>query len=425
MAAQPRTVRSGSVQRWIMGGIPQLVAVSFFLMLLVPTAFRIERAILLLVLVGFGIASARKWRVDMTVLAVWLSMELTGAFFVLWGLLHEAPGALRISSVFIGWPVIYMAFVGMAHRPSTVARMQKTIVLAVLASALMTLALVGAALVGGSHVAVQLLSFENASVTTGSGFPSASLLNLTTVIYGVPYLMGLSLAPFSGTTVSDRRWRAVTVLALLLSLLAAGVAGRRALWLLVAISPFLVFALLIAAGTRLRWRAAATVGVIVAVVLGSLLAGGVRPAAVSREFLRAFQFNSAQSAEIRKDQFLALVSEWRASPLLGYGLGASAKSYVRSAKMPWAYELSYVDLLFETGIAGVLLYSVATGWIFVAGIRIARRDRRSASMIVPLLAGLLGFLIVNATNPYLLKFDYLWTLFLPVAAINAYRTSRT
>lgn len=402
----------------------QLVVISFFLMLLVPTAFRAERAILLVLLVGLGTAKLRHWRVDRTILAVWLSMMATGAFFVLWGLLHAAPGALRVSSVFLAWPMIYMSFVGMAHSPTIIARMQKTIIVAALASAVMTLFLVGASLAGHAAGAARLLSFEHPSVTIGKGVTAASLLNLTTVIYSVPFLMALSLIPISGSRSTARTWRALTILALVLSLIVAGVAGRRALWLLAAFSPVVVVALFACTGTYMRWRYLTALVTLVAGVGLSLLVVGVNPKAVGRDFSRAFQFNTAQSAEIRKDQFVALISEWQTSPLLGRGLGASAKSYVRSAEMPWAYELSYVDLLFETGVLGFSLYSVAVIWIFIAGVRIVRANRQAGQMVIPLLAGLLGFLIVNATNPYLLKFDYLWTLFLPVAAINAYRTSR-
>jgi O-antigen ligase len=113
---------------------------------------------------------------------------------------------------------------------------------------------------------------------------------------------------------------------------------------------------------------------------------------------------------------------WSNSPLIGQGLGASADSVVRSEEQPWAYELSYVALLFQVGLLGFIIYSSAVLWIFYAGLKIVRLRPDAAQIILPLLAGLAGLLLVNITNPYLFKFDYLWTIFLPVAAINAYRT---
>jgi O-antigen ligase len=118
------------------------------------------------------------------------------------------------------------------------------------------------------------------------------------------------------------------------------------------------------------------------------------------------------------------MSEWSDSPWIGQGLGASASSVTRSEEQPWAYELSYVALLFQTGLLGVIIYSSAVLWIFYKGIRLVRVRPDAGQVILPLLAGLAGFLLANATNPYLSKFDYLWTIFLPVAAINAYTTGR-
>ena len=49
-----------------------------------------------------------------------------------------------------------------------------------------------------------------------------------------------------------------------------------------------------------------------------------------------------------------------------------------------------------------------------------RRKKHSAvGLLAPQLVALLCLLIINASNPYLGKFDYLWTIFLPIASINA------
>jgi hypothetical protein len=45
-------------------------------------------------------------------------------------------------------------------------------------------------------------------------------------------------------------------------------------------------------------------------------------------------------------------------------------------------------------------------------------------IMLPLSVGLAAFLIANATNPYLLKFDFMWALFLPLALINRWLVER-
>jgi hypothetical protein len=48
-----------------------------------------------------------------------------------------------------------------------------------------------------------------------------------------------------------------------------------------------------------------------------------------------------------------------------------------------------------------------------------RRKKHSAiGLLVPQLVELRCFLIINASNPYLKKFDYLWTIFLTITSIN-------
>ncbi len=99
-------------------------------------------------------------------------------------------------------------------------------------------------------------------------------------------------------------------------------------------------------------------------------------------------------------------------------VGASALGPLRSVEMPWAYELSYAALLFHTGIIGFLIYSSGVICIFWMGLKIMRSGHWLGIYMLPVLVGTTCFLIANATNPYLEKFDYIWVIFLPVALIN-------
>ena len=48
---------------------------------------------------------------------------------------------------------------------------------------------------------------------------------------------------------------------------------------------------------------------------------------------------------------------------------------------------------------------------------------RLGAQAVPVMVGLVSFLIANATNPYFQAYGQLWTLFLPIAMVN-YALSR-
>lgn len=102
----------------------------------------------------------------------------------------------------------------------------------------------------------------------------------------------------------------------------------------------------------------------------------------------------------------------------GYGHGSGVSSVIRDTDAPWAYELSYVALLYQVGVVGFSVYALSLVWLYFRCLQIVRRHPIEAGLLLPMLIGLTGFLIANATNPYLLKFDYLWTLFLPVCFLN-------
>jgi hypothetical protein len=208
--------------------------------------------------------------------------------------------------------------------------------------------------------------------------------------------------------------------------------GRRALLLVVSLAPLFTLAgrqLLPVSDRRSSRRVMlgtlAGAGVALVALLVYLNAVyGFSLATVWRVFLVGFDFGRDVSATARSNQFVALVTEWANAPLLGAGHGASAAGSVRSVEMPWAYELSYAALLFHTGLLGFIAYTSAVAWIYAEGIRTIRDGGPRSAYMLATLVGLTCFLIGNATNPYLEKYDLMWVVFLPVALINHRRLER-
>jgi len=126
-----------------------------------------------------------------------------------------------------------------------------------------------------------------------------------------------------------------------------------------------------------------------------------------------------ESAYRRNEQFHALIDGWLENPLIGAGHGAAAIDNKNLEEMQWAYELSYLALLFQVGIIGFLVYLISIIWMIIKLIQKLKKNQEYSIIILPILVGLICFLIANATNPYLLKFDYLWVIFLPLAYLNA------
>lgn len=399
-----------------------LLSTLFFLSMLVfPTVFQIHRGLFLALLVALAIVAAgNRWSVSRDLLLLWLLTMIVGAIGILWGVINGAPGALRVSTVHIVWPCVYLLFIGMVRNPQTIVRFEKMIVVGVVLSSLMALALLLGAVTGHAQTISTLLSFQGAGIGLYDGYVELTLYNLATVIYGLPFLAALFFLPRDGGWLREKVWVGFS---LLLVLLVCVVSGRRAFWLLAAMTPLLLWVLFVLAGVRAETRlliAAAVTLVVLAITVPLGLDVEIR--SIGDQFLRAFDFSGEQSAGIRAQQFSALITGWSESPVIGQGLGATEKTIIRSHDMPWAYELSYAALLFQSGLLGVFAYSFAVLWVFYAGLRIVRHKPETAQIVLPLVAGLAGFLLVNATNPYLTKFDFLWTIFLPVAAINAYST---
>jgi O-antigen ligase len=400
-----------------------LIAVFFVLMLVFPTTLQMQRGVMLAALFAIGVLGANsQWSVSWDILLLWLFVTCVGTFGIFWGFLNGAPGALQVSTVYLVWPLVYMLFVGLVHSPRTIVFLEKALLFGITVASLMALILLLGTVLGYGEFVVEFFAFQGANIRIFDGFVELTLFNLATVIYGLPFLFALYFSPDARGWLKSRRLLGLQLLLLLAICL---VSGRRAFWLLAIFTPILVWVLFFLA--RVRFRAthlAITVMFVFVLSIGGAVGLGLDFSVLLDQFLLAFDFSGEVGASLRFQQFTALMSGWSESPLIGHGLGAAEKSISRSKEIVWAYELSYVALLFQAGLLGFAVYSAAVLWIFYAGINIVRRRQEAAQVILPLLAGLAGFLLVNATNPYLSKFDYLWTIFLPVAAINAYKTEK-
>jgi len=51
---------------------------------------------------------------------------------------------------------------------------------------------------------------------------------------------------------------------------------------------------------------------------------------------------------------------------------------------------------------------------------VAKANAELRPWTIPVLVGMASFLVANVTNPYLLKFDSMWVLFLPIVLLNVH-----
>lgn len=134
---------------------------------------------------------------------------------------------------------------------------------------------------------------------------------------------------------------------------------------------------------------------------------GIELQAIILDIGEGFEFDSAYSAVLRKEQYIAMLDEFYQSPILGHGLGYVAIGSIRNDAQPWQYELSYLKILMCNGLIGFLLYAFSLGYTLYK--LLARKEY--SFIVFPVM----GYLLCNATNPYLYKFDDLYVIFLPLA----------
>ncbi|MDA3878361.1 MAG: hypothetical protein PF483_14925 [Halothiobacillus sp.] len=408
-----------AVRAWIF-----TVQAFFVGMLVLPTTFQLQRGAVLVMLVCIAALFAlSRWAVHRDVLLLWFSTMVVGAFGITWGIVNDAPGALSVSTVHFIWPALYLLFIGLAHNLQAIRRMEFALLLGISLATAMGLIVLAAGLLGLGDLVYPILAFQDAGFGAYDGNIEFRILNLTTVMYGFPFVVALLLARRRELNRWQKTWLWLLVVVMIVVALGS---GRRMFWLVLLLSPFLTLFFL--QFSILKFRAVAMLGAVsrmavvaVLVVAGIIVALDLQPITVVQNFFSAFLGQEASSG-IRFEQADALWRAFESSPWIGNGLGSTVDSIYRKG---WAFELWYLSLLKSVGLLGFLVYAVAVGWIVVKGMLLARRNREFAALFLPLVTAMVSFLIMTATNPYLGKFALRWVIFLPVALINAYLTERS
>ncbi|MGJ4844558.1 hypothetical protein [Leifsonia sp. Le1] len=398
----------------------------FFLVLATPTLFQPVKILLLLIVLA---AIAAGWwrgtapiipRRELVVPVVALSA--VGAGYVILGIAHGfTAGALSTAQVYVVWPLIFLALTLAITTETHLRGLYRTIIIACISCGIFGCWFIVAniGLLPGKAL-LDALPLKTIFASTGPGQYSASFPFLSTLLFAVPFLLGMLAWP------RGRRaplHRAFVIVAIVLCVAVILLSGRRALLLAIAVAIILfpVLYLLTASRrptARFWWTFSGSVLAAIALLLAGAAVAGIDLGAVFGSFLQGFQPGHSQDALIRTEQSRYLWEGWLRWPIFGSGLGGTTAGFVRDAATPWAFELSYNAALYNFGLYGVAVYGIAIVGMIVHSIIVARRNPSVRPYMIPALMGLVCFLVGNATNPYLAKFDSLWVLFLPLAILN-------
>jgi len=401
----------------------------FFMMLVIPTQFTMFKIILLIiVLTAFAlknILNKNDFMINKMILNWTLVLTIVGGLYVIYGLFNGNPGALNMATIHVVYPWLFLALIHLVDTRTIIESIYKIIIYFTL-----IISLYGLFYVLSTMGVLNIPFFDEIRVgqnisIVGSDI-SFSYPSLGTLMFTLPFVFSLlCFGVFSGSR------RTFTWVVFILGAMVVFLSGRRALLLTVMLAPFvlLVFSIFLKNKyTKIIIKnIIVTFGIVIGISLGAILFLNFyldfNFSIFLDSFLQGFNFSQADfysDAYLRKLQFEVLLSEWMNRPFVGHGLGAASNQIVRSYIYPWSYELQYVSYLYNLGLIGMLIFGSSIAWVIVKGLQIAIKNADSSNIILPVLTGLTCFLFANATNPYLSKFDFMWTLFLPIAIINYY-----
>jgi hypothetical protein len=216
------------------------------------------------------------------------------------------------------------------------------------------------------------------------------------------------------------------IIVLLISIVAAIMSGRRAVWLTILLSPLSVWMIAGLVNKKLSLKMSKGVLIYSIFVLIILVLGVLSLSSFSDwnpdSFLSRLDIFFEGGDDIRREQGKLLIASFLESPIFGKGPGIGVQSLVRSEDASWSYELTYHLLLHNLGLVGFLLFFSPYILLFgkVLNIVKSRYVKVGVSVIWPLhlLNASIQLMISSASNPYLGSFDFLIAIFCLMIPIN-------
>ncbi len=406
-------------------------ALLFFLMLVAPFEYYIVKIPLLVFLAGYQVLTVLMrgaFVISLPVFKWFSAFILFGVFFSLWAFIFPFNNKifiLKSMPVNIIWPVVYLFFIKYLVNADNIYLLNRVMIKAAIFISIYMI-LVALSFLG--LIPIPLSEFSLANPGFGR-FETAqveiSMAAITSLLFINPFLLTSLLL---GTYRRDKISLFLISFAYLISILGILVTGRRSLLLNILLIPFVIYIYIKLSKVKLEkaqkkhiYRLA--IGLIVAVLfLFSYLiyANLFDFVGYWDFFVQGFDFESNGSdpgSSLRGEQFHQMLRSWLDYPVFGTGFGSASQYMIRSPETPWVYELSYMTLLFQTGIIGFIIYMSLLGWLFFKCIIIVRK-RPDFAFIIPSFMGCFCFLIGNASNPYLIAYDHMWAIFLPAGLIN-------
>lgn len=393
-----------------------LLFLSMMCMPRVYSEYKIPFVLLLVYLIAIQIIWSRKLNLHPHVF-IWFAVFLShGLVWALIGLLNGNPGVIDQFRLSVVWTILYGLFISAASGRNYVNTLVKMIIWAGVLISFYNIAFILKTI--GVIPDIFLFHLEmGAKIGIHTGYIQLTAHNIGTLAFIAPFLF--SLLVFTDEDKIFGHNRRTVLMVLLITVATVILSGRRVLWINIMVAPLICYGLSAFMKKKNRTLNKKLFQMTVSMLMiGMLLFTyfSIFTEWSPEEFVN--RVSGLLDEEERVLQINALIKGFIENPVLGSGFGLGVPEVIRNEESPWVYEMSYHIMLFNVGIIGMAIYLGCIGWIYAAGLKLADRHPAERAILLSLLVGMTNFLLANATNPYFGSYDFMWTLFLPVAYVN-------
>lgn len=390
-----------------------IIMIFFASMTFIPrsyTAYKFPLLILVIIMSIFHlIGKSRDIRITKIFISVFLLFICFGLDGVLVGVFrsNNISWILPNAKIFLFWGIIYLILCTALTSTELFPILFKVLVFVNLLVGIYNV------LLFFSSVGVPGLSWLSVIDSSGriglhEGYVQITSSNYGTLIFTMPFCLTLFLF-------GNKKSRFLTI-SLIVSIISILLSGRRILFLAFLVLPVIYFIYGLKVNkfqVKIGIRIIISVGVIIIGLF--LFRNYLNLNSLISRFVDGF---SNSSDNIRSVQIIELYKGFLSHPIFGNGFGIGVSTVVRDLSSPWLYEVIYVMFLFNTGIIGAIIFISMVMMIWLSAKKFITVNTEGQPFMFALFSGFFCFFIANFSNPYLLSFEFLWTIFIIPAYYN-------
>ena len=394
-------------------------------MLVVPASYQSVKSILIVIislLWLIDILIKRSIFLHKRIFLLFIIYIFLGSIYGIYGYSNGNLGYSEITKETVGYVIVYMVLImGLRERKSFELIHQTFILALSFLNIYMIYSLIHALNIIPDSLYIDI--FKDTTAANRIDVDSVSVFGVIRMdLSSIPSFMFLYAYLLTQISLAKHRSKLNTTLLIITSFVMI-MSGRRILLLLLISMPVILGIILKSVQKQnsvflKKYFKVNTYILISITVIGVIISSYGYDTNLLRVFFIEGFTSSYYNENIRLETLYYLFNEWKNAPIFGRGSGSVLGLFVRSHSNPWSYELSYMKYLIDYGLFGFTLYGLGILYIWGKGIAILKNEQGVGIHAFALTIGSISFMIGNATNPYLLKFDYLLVLFLPIAVVN-------